>query len=251
MKAIPFWVLVGTAALTAAVPPAAAHSGRTDSSGCHTCRTNCSKYGLRTGQYHCHGGGRSSASSRIQPPPPSPPPPPSVPIQLFREGELPAGDQLPENSIVVHPRQPARSEPGLLIEVLTVVDGDTFVARDGERLYLLKLRDIEAPELDQIYGIEARKRLAERVAGRRIVVWPEKGEGCVVPVQAETLEGTDVSGQLLSEGLAWASRSAPDDRRRVEAGARLGRVGLWGGSKPEPPWEYRSRRTMARKAKRP
>ncbi|MFZ2189509.1 MAG: YHYH domain-containing protein [Candidatus Magasanikiibacteriota bacterium] len=31
-----------------------AHPGRTDSSGCHTCRTNCTKWGLSTGEYHCH-----------------------------------------------------------------------------------------------------------------------------------------------------------------------------------------------------
>lgn len=33
---------------------ALAHPGRTDSSGCHTCRTNCSNWGLSTGEYHCH-----------------------------------------------------------------------------------------------------------------------------------------------------------------------------------------------------
>ena len=31
-----------------------AHPGNTDSSGCHTCRTNCPKWGLSTGEYHCH-----------------------------------------------------------------------------------------------------------------------------------------------------------------------------------------------------
>jgi hypothetical protein len=31
-----------------------AHPGRTDSSGCHTCRTNCPSWGLDTGEYHCH-----------------------------------------------------------------------------------------------------------------------------------------------------------------------------------------------------
>lgn len=31
-----------------------AHPGRTDSYGCHTCRTNCSNWGLSTGEYHCH-----------------------------------------------------------------------------------------------------------------------------------------------------------------------------------------------------
>lgn len=31
-----------------------AHPGRTDSVGCHTCRTNCPSWGLSTGEYHCH-----------------------------------------------------------------------------------------------------------------------------------------------------------------------------------------------------
>ena len=31
-----------------------AHFGNTDSSGGHTCRTNCSKYGLEYGEYHTH-----------------------------------------------------------------------------------------------------------------------------------------------------------------------------------------------------
>lgn len=31
-----------------------AHPGGTDSSGCHTCRTNCASWGLSTGEYHCH-----------------------------------------------------------------------------------------------------------------------------------------------------------------------------------------------------
>lgn len=40
-----------------------AHSGRTDSAGCHTCYTNCEKYGLSYGQYHCHNGSSSSSAS--------------------------------------------------------------------------------------------------------------------------------------------------------------------------------------------
>src|SRR3989344_308614 len=36
------------------ISPAFAHPGRTDASGCHTCRTNCSSWGLSSGEYHCH-----------------------------------------------------------------------------------------------------------------------------------------------------------------------------------------------------
>ena len=30
------------------------HPGRTNSEGCHTCKTNCEQYGLQYGEYHCH-----------------------------------------------------------------------------------------------------------------------------------------------------------------------------------------------------
>lgn len=40
-----------------------AHPGRTDSSGGHTCRTNCGSWGLEYGEYHHHNGGSSSSSS--------------------------------------------------------------------------------------------------------------------------------------------------------------------------------------------
>jgi hypothetical protein len=37
------------------VPTAYAHPGRTDNNGCHTCYTNCENWGLKYGEYHCHG----------------------------------------------------------------------------------------------------------------------------------------------------------------------------------------------------
>jgi|SRR3989338_3967563 len=42
-----------------------AHPGRTDSYGCHTCRTNCPSWGLDYGEYHCH-----NAKTLPQPEPP-------------------------------------------------------------------------------------------------------------------------------------------------------------------------------------
>lgn len=38
-----------------------AHPGRTDSSGGHTCYTNCEYYGLEYGEYHYHNGGSSGS----------------------------------------------------------------------------------------------------------------------------------------------------------------------------------------------
>ena len=55
-----WWVVVSLLSIACLLliktPSVEAHPGRTDSSGGHTCRTNCSKWGLRFGQYHTHGG---------------------------------------------------------------------------------------------------------------------------------------------------------------------------------------------------
>lgn len=63
-----------------------AHPGRTDSSGGHTCRTNCEKYALEYGEYHYHNGGGSTAPSAPSPAPaPAPrpaPKPPAVPVPV-------------------------------------------------------------------------------------------------------------------------------------------------------------------------
>ena len=48
-----------------------AHPGRTDSSGCHTCRTNCESWGLSYGEYHCHNGGGSAPIQPIIAPAPT------------------------------------------------------------------------------------------------------------------------------------------------------------------------------------
>ncbi len=54
-----------------------AHPGRTDSSGGHTCRTNCEEWGLEYGEYHYHNGGSAPAPDPV-PPPPAPTLKPSI-----------------------------------------------------------------------------------------------------------------------------------------------------------------------------
>lgn len=46
-----FTVIVGLFALPISLY---AHPGRTDRYGCHTCKTNCPRWGLSYGEYVCH-----------------------------------------------------------------------------------------------------------------------------------------------------------------------------------------------------
>ena len=56
LKYFTFIVLFASIALFGA-GKVEAHPGRTDSSGGHTCRTNCEDWGLDYGEYHYHNGG--------------------------------------------------------------------------------------------------------------------------------------------------------------------------------------------------
>ena len=66
---------------------ASAHPGRTDSNGGHTCRTNCAKWGLQTGEYHYHNGGGSSSSSGSKSTTTTSPPKPSYSQADVDEGK--------------------------------------------------------------------------------------------------------------------------------------------------------------------
>lgn len=56
-----------------------AHPGRTDSEGCHICRTNCDLYGVAWNERHCHYASTPESTPPPSPPNPSPPSPPPVP----------------------------------------------------------------------------------------------------------------------------------------------------------------------------
>ncbi len=55
---------IGVMLFFAGIMPVMAHPGRTNSSGCHVCRTNCASWGLSNGEYHCHNGSSSSSNNR-------------------------------------------------------------------------------------------------------------------------------------------------------------------------------------------
>ncbi|MEM7586187.1 MAG: YHYH domain-containing protein [Acidobacteriota bacterium] len=235
-----------------------AHSGGTDAHGCHTCRTNCAAYGLKTGEYHCHGSRKRSAPSTRtyrKPPPPSPPPPspPPPPIRIWQRDEVPESAPAPQNSIIRLGKRPGARSTRLdrqAVEVLAVVDGDTFVARAGEQLLLMTVRGVEAPELEQADGFRARAALESKIVGQRLWVDAEASSDCLIAVRA-LVGGQDLGGWLLAEGLVWANAEASDAMRQLQATARQLALGLWSASEPEPPWAFRAQRTMGRNSRYP
>lgn len=63
MKKILMALCIGLLSFTFFVEDALAHPGRTDKNGGHTCRTNCEKWGYKTGEYHFHNKKESTPSN--------------------------------------------------------------------------------------------------------------------------------------------------------------------------------------------
>lgn len=125
-------------------------------------------------------------------------------------------------------------------QVLHVADGDTLTLDTGERI---RLAEIDAPELAQPYGHEARARLIS------LVFTPAGVEVDVVRVDiyGRTLariraNGYDVGRAMVEAGAAWCAQPYVPKGSPcypAEARARAARAGLWADPEPVAPWDWR------------
>ena len=120
------------------------------------------------------------------------------------------------------------------VRVISVVDGDTTY----------NVYSIEAPEIEQPQGYEARKYLYNMILQRRVEVTPKGGrtpQG--VRVIATTRDNDDVADLMLRSGFAWYRNDTVNELRyiRSERFAQEEGVGIWASPDHVAPWEWRKR----------
>ena len=134
--------------------------------------------------------------------------------------------------------------------VVGVHDGDTITVVDAaKRQYKIRLSGIDAPELGQEFGRQAKQSLSGLVFGKDIVVIHDKVDRWGRLVGKVMVGGSDANLAMIEAGLAWhfkkyEKEQAQVDRRAysdAEVRARQTRIGLWSQPNPLPPWEYRAR----------
>ncbi len=128
--------------------------------------------------------------------------------------------------------------------VIGIADGNSFSCRTnvGDRLRV-RLAEVDAPELKQPYGIQARQALSSQIFGKNVTL-TVKGRDELGRTLARVYVGNiDVNSGMVRSGAAWAYRGHLDDRTLLdlEAVAREFRRGLWSLHKTEqqPPWKWR------------
>ena len=124
--------------------------------------------------------------------------------------------------------------------VVGVPDGDTLAVRIDRQVLNIDLKNVDAPEVGQPYGANARDSLAELCDAKTIAL-DELGIDRERHIFGEVHRGgIDAGEEQVRRGMAWARPPvAQSPLREMQAKARAAQVGLWGGDvAPVPPWEW-------------
>ncbi len=163
--------------------------------------------------------------------------------------DRPPNGSSPTSTRPVHSDQPPTSPPGipparvLAGYVQRVIDGDTFDLRMDDRLIRIRLAGIDAPEINQPYGVAARDYLAQVCEGQFIhalVLELDRNGRSIADVY---LQEHWLNGQMIRAGLAWHFTKYDNFQELAdeEANARAARRGLWAEAAPIAPWDWRRR----------
>jgi len=128
-------------------------------------------------------------------------------------------------------------------KVIAVLDGDTIDILDSHREKIrIRIHGIDAPEIGQPFGRNAKDLLAERIAGQQVNVVCLSHDRFGRTIGDIIWNGDRLSVQLVTEGMAWHQVSfALNDLElaTAELKARSDKVGLWSDKRHVPPWEWR------------
>jgi micrococcal nuclease len=142
--------------------------------------------------------------------------------------------------------------------VIQVIDGDTIrVLMNGKKIKI-RLYGIDCPELkkksdekSQPYGAAAKDFTASLCLNKKVRIVP-MGESFDRMVGVVHLpDGKVLNKEILSNGYAWWDYIHCQDEEwgKLEAKARIKRLGLWKDAFPVPPWVVRHKDLLLKENK--
>jgi len=126
-----------------------------------------------------------------------------------------------------------------------VVDGDTImVAADGGEPQVVNLANVDAPELGQSYGEEAKAFLSELALNKEVRVEGATRDADGGLTGRVFVGDTRVAKALLEAGLAWTQEATDEELALASIMGRGSRLGLWQDEDPVAPWTWRSQQVQ-------
>ena len=129
-------------------------------------------------------------------------------------------------------------------EVVRIIDGDTIHVREygNKKLHKVRLGGIDAPELDQPYGQNAKAALNAILKYHTVQVNVLEKDIYQREIATVLDKGADIAAFMLQYGYAWHYKSfnSSIEYTRLEQLAKAQGLGLWSLEHNIPPWLWRS-----------
>jgi len=133
--------------------------------------------------------------------------------------------------------------------VIAVHDGDTITLQNEAGQKKIRLAGIDAPELNQPYGVESRLALSDVVLDRQVQVETTKTDKYGRFIGKVLFDGKDMNLKQVQIGMAWVYREylkelSKEDRifyLEAEAQSKAIATGLWNDLNPVEPWIWRKK----------
>ncbi|ELZ4288043.1 thermonuclease family protein [Campylobacter upsaliensis] len=139
-------------------------------------------------------------------------------------------------------------EKELTGKVSKVIDGDTIellakTSKENPYNHITKLKirlyGIDAPELKQAYGKEAKEYLSALVLKQEVSLIIENKDKYERIVGTIFLKGKDINKEMVKNGYAHAYESFSKKYLAEQADAKMFKLGLWQDEKAVKPSEFR------------
>lgn len=131
--------------------------------------------------------------------------------------------------------------------VLKVIDGDTIYIKSDNGRKKVRLRHIDAPEIRQSYGKEAKIFLDKQIDGKKIIVNSDYKDRYGRDIGDIFVYNNDeaiyINAKLIKSGHAWVYKSYRKNTylMNLENFARENMLGLWKDKSAIEPWEFRAK----------
>lgn len=121
------------------------------------------------------------------------------------------------------------------VKVRVILDGDTIITEQGEHI---RLAEIDASELHQQGGQEAKQFLSSLIAGRLIEIKRQGKDKYNRTLALLACNGLNINLQMVSNGEAWSYRKK-GKYYNEQLKAMKRDIGLWRYSGNIPPYLWR------------
>jgi endonuclease YncB( thermonuclease family) len=162
-------------------------------------------------------------------------------VHLALKALLALGIAAPQ-SVAAQDRSPQSIAADWTAPVVSTRDGDTFVVLDRRgKSTVIRLEGVDCPEPGQPFSRAATNLTRQLVLNRDVHLRVLSTDRAGRLIARVTVEGKDVSLELVKAGLAWHYTDFSSDRllESAEKEARAVRRGIWSEPSPVPPWVAR------------